>query len=118
MLTLAECGPFGIISLLYLIYSCFVLGRFLRHNTDPEEPELMALTIGFSVCTLNMALGGIYGSPTLEGSVMTPYWALAGSLERYVHLKAQNRGMVAAAPAGPSLAERFPLAAYLPGRRK
>src|SRR5436190_1434868 len=76
VLTLAECGPFGIISLLYLIYSCFVLGRFLRHNTDPEEPELMALTIGFSVCTLNMALGGIYGSPTLEGSVMTPYWAL------------------------------------------
>jgi O-antigen ligase len=117
VLTLAECGPFGIVALLILIAMAFRLAKFLRMNVPNGDPELTALTLGFTFCTLNMALGGIYGSPTLEGSVMTPYWALAGTLERYIHLKASNAGMKPQAPAQPSLAERFSLAAHIfPGR--
>ena len=118
VLTLAECGPLGIITLLLLLRSCFLLAGFLRRNANDDDPELRALTLGFTICTLNMAMGGIYGSPTLEGSVMSPYWALAGSLERYIHLKSMNAGTTPVVSEGPSLVERFPLAAYIiPGRR-
>ena len=121
VLTLGECGPLGLAALLYLIYSLFGLAKFLRENRPGDDPELQALTVGFTMCTLNMALGGIYGSPTLEGAVMAPYWALAGLLERYIHLKKMEAGgetPVAAADEEP-IESRFPLAAYIsPGRRK
>jgi hypothetical protein len=119
VLTLGECGPLGLATLLYLIYMLFVLSKWVRANRPPDDVESTALTLGFTVCTLNMALGGIYGSPTLEGAVMAPYWALGGLLERYIHLNMQSRG------ATPQLEKpvdgitrRFPLSAYiLPGRK-
>jgi hypothetical protein len=119
VLTLVECNPLGLLSLLYLVYTLFRLSSWLRANRPPDDPEMFALSLGFTLCTLNMALGGIYGSPTLEASVMAPYWALAGLLERYTHLKMQSREETApAAPAGDSLADRFPLATHIaPGRR-
>lgn len=119
VLTLGECGPLGLAALLFLIYRLFFLARWVRSNRPPGDTECTALTLGFSVCTLNMALGGIYGSPTLEGAVMAPYWALCGLLERYIHLKMQSGGK-AAAPEEPvsGISQRFPLAAYInPGRR-
>lgn len=121
VLTLAECGPFGIASLLFLIFSIFKLARFLRKAAPDDDPELRALTIGFSVTALNMALGGLYGSPTLEGAVMAPFWALCGLLERYVILRSQSAGQAPqSSPAPePSLVERFPLAAHIsPGQRR
>jgi O-antigen ligase len=119
VLTLAETGPQGLIALLFLMWTLFFgLAKWLREHTPPEDPETRALTLGFSVCTVCMALGGIYGSPTLEGSVMAPYWALCGLLERYIHLKMRNVGTAPVTDEGPSLAERFPLAAYIqPGRK-
>jgi hypothetical protein len=66
-----------------------------------------------------MALGAIYGSPTLETAVMAPYWALCGLLERYIRLKMQSRGE-APKPETPSdaMAARFPLASFIvPGRK-
>jgi O-antigen ligase len=117
VLTFAECGPQGLGTLLFLIYTLFRLAGFLRKHAPPGDAETRALTLGFTIATLCMALGGIYGSPTLEGSVMAPYWALCGLLERYIHLKMQNRGEAAAPPKEPSMVDRFPLAAYLPGKR-
>ena len=120
VLTLAECGPQGLAALLFLMGTLFFgLASFLRRKAPPEDPELKALTIGFTVCTVCMALGGIYGSPTLEGSVMAPYWALCGLLERYTHLKMQSAAQGPEAGSDePTLADRFPLAAHiLPGRR-
>jgi hypothetical protein len=119
VLTLGECGPLGLAALLYLIYTLFVLARWLRANRPPDDAECTALTLGFTVCTLNMALGAIYGSPTLETAVMAPYWALCGLLERYIRLKMQSRGE-APKPETPSdaMAARFPLASYIvPGRK-
>jgi len=118
VLTLAECGLQGLVALLFLIWSLFRLAKFLRQHTARDDTEATALAIGFTVCTVCMALGAIYGSPTLEGAVMAPYWALAGLLERYVHLRIQRAGDAAAEPAKPPLADRFPLAAHVPGGRQ
>jgi len=121
VLTLAESGPQGLFTFLMLIYTLFRLTSYLRRNAPPGDQETRALALGFTIATVCMAMGGIYGTPTLEGSVMTPYWALCGLLERYVHLKTQNSvRSTDGEPVTyePSMAERFPLAAHiLPGRK-
>ncbi|MGZ3438779.1 MAG: O-antigen ligase family protein, partial [Polyangia bacterium] len=119
VLTLAECGPQGLIAFLFLLWYLFRLAKFLRDNAPPDDPETKALTIGFTACTLCMAMGGIYGSPQLrEGSVMAPYWALAGLLERYIHLKKLNVVPAHSEPRVATLVERFPLAVHTqPDRR-
>jgi O-antigen ligase len=118
VLTLAECGPFGLITLLLLIRAIFVLAGFVRRNAPPDDSEAKALTVGFTVTSVCMALGGIYGSPTLNGAVMSPFWALCGLLERYVYLKQGNVGQTVIETRPLTFAERFPLAAHiLPGKR-
>jgi O-antigen ligase len=118
VLTLAETGAQGLIPFLLFIAALFRLARFLRDNASPDDTEARTLALGFTVMTFNMMLGGIYGSPYFEGSVMGPYWALCGLLERYTLLNAGGAEKQAAAPREPSIAERFPLMAHiLPGRR-
>jgi hypothetical protein len=118
VLTLAECGPQGLIALLFLFWTLWRLAGFVRANAPRGDPEAQALAIGFTVCPVCTALGGIYGSPTLEGSVMAPYWALAGLLERYMHLKRLKASEGSEAPPSePTMADKFPLAAYLPKGR-
>lgn len=119
VLTLAETGPQGLAMWLYVLFTLYRLTRWLRINTAPDDPEMKALSLGFTVCTLCMAMGGIYGSPHFEGSVMAPYWALAGLLERYMHLKLAKAGTKPKEKADEdSLVAKFPLAAHLtPGRK-
>jgi hypothetical protein len=119
VLTLTELGPQGLLMLFLVVSGWFKLASFLRRNTPEDDPELRALTIGFTVCTINTTLGALYGSPTLEGAVMSPYWALCGLLERYVHLKSLAAGQTPIDPASPpTLLSRFPLAAYIrPGSK-
>jgi O-antigen ligase len=119
VLTLAESGPLGLLTLLFLIFTCFRLSAFLRRNIPPHDHEARALAYGFTIATVCMALGGIYGTPTLEGAVMAPFWSLAGLLERWFHLKMRKGEQVEVVAAGePTIVERFPLAAFiLPGRR-
>jgi len=78
VLTLAESGPLGLVTLLLLMGGAFRLAGFVRRNLPRDDPEARALAYGFTVATLCMALGGIYGTPTLEGAVMAPYWSLCG----------------------------------------
>jgi O-Antigen ligase len=121
VLTLAEDGPQGEIALLFLFYTLFGLAKFVRKNRPANDPEAEALTVGFTVCTLCTALGGIYGSPTLEGAVMAPYWALCGLLERYIHFTMQAPQQEGAKPEAPreaTMSERFPLSAHLGGGRE
>jgi O-Antigen ligase len=121
VLTLGECGPIGLLALLYLIYRLFRLTAFVRKNRPADDPEALALSLGFAVCTFNMAMGGIYGSPTLEAAVMVPYWALCGLMERAVILRQQAAPVIVEVlpPEADALRDRFPLAAYLPsGRRR
>lgn len=126
VLTLAETGFQGLIPLLLLWAALLRLARFLRQSASSDDPEFQALALGFTVTTVIMMLGGIYGSPHFEGSVLGSYWALCGLLERYAHFKLAEKnagkngpGQPPTADADPaSLAARFPLAAHiLPGRR-
>lgn len=117
VLTLAECGPQGLIVFLMLMAALFRAASELRKRAPPDDSELVALSQGFAVTTMCMALGGIYGSPTLEGSVMVPYWALLGLLERLTYLRTHRGDGPAVIVREATLAERFPLAAHiLPGR--
>ncbi len=104
VLTLAEAGPQGLLFLLLLFLALFRLAKFLRRHVPPEDPEAQALALGFTICTLCTALGGIYGSPTFEGAVMAPYWALCGLLERYFLLKQGDAVVVDSPPATPEAA--------------
>ena len=118
VLTVAECGPQGLLALLFLMWTLlFRLAKFLRQHTPPDDHETKALTIGFTVCTVCMALGGIYGSPTLEGTVMAPYWALCGLLERYLGFKMAAVPQETVAPREVKLVDRFPLAAFIDDAR-
>jgi O-antigen ligase len=120
VLTLAQSGPQGLLTFLLLVYTLFQVAKFMRKNAPPDDPEARALAYGFTVATVCMAMGGFYGTPTLEGAVMAPYWALCGLLERYIHLKMQAGPRIDGEPVAPepSIVDRFPLAAHiLPGRR-
>jgi hypothetical protein len=113
--TLAEYGPHGLVALFLLIRACFGLAKFLRENAHPDDPDDQALAIGFTVSTLCVVLGNLYGSRFLDGAIMAPYWSLCGLLERNVHLKRAERGATegATGPREPTIEERFPLAALV-----
>jgi O-antigen ligase len=118
--TFAESGPLGLLTFLLVVRTLFRITSFVRKNCPPEDSETRALAYGFTIATLCMAMGGLYGTPTLEGAVMAPYWALCGLLERYIHLKLMRGEAAVVEPvaAAPSFAERFPLSAhFFPGRR-
>jgi O-antigen ligase len=116
VLTLAETGPHGLITYLLFLAALFRLARFLRMNAPKDDPEAVALTIGFTMSTVCMVLGQIYGSPTFEGSVMGCYWALCGLMERYIKFKMQKAGAAAEKAPEPTMLDRFPLSAYLKKR--
>ncbi|HVV48123.1 MAG TPA: O-antigen ligase family protein [Polyangia bacterium] len=113
VLTLAEMGPQGLATLIFLLFTCMKLTAFVRKNLPADDPETRALALGFTVMTVCMMMGEIYGSPFFDGEVMAPYWSMCGLMERYTHLKMQATVPVAAAQAEPSMTERFPLAAYM-----
>jgi hypothetical protein len=114
VLTIAEMGPQGEICLILLLVAMMRLSKFLRKSVPPNDPERQALALGFTVMSINVMLGNIYGSPFLEGAVMGPYWALAGLLERYMQFPSQAGAVEEPKePREASLVERFPLAAHL-----
>ncbi|MCK9538953.1 O-antigen ligase family protein [Dokdonella sp.] len=125
VLTLAEAGLQGLVALLWLLFALFRLAGHLRRSAPQDNAEARALALGFTVATLCMALGNLYGSPFLEGRVMGSYWMLCGLLERYMHLlrgtavagAAAATETEAAEPAHAIAPARFPLAERtLPGR--
>ena len=95
VLTLAEMGVQGLVALLVLMLATArMLKRARRAAVDTES---RALAVGASVAFVCMALGNVYGSPFLEGTVMGAFWALLGLVERYVLLR--HAASVRTAPA-------------------
>lgn len=92
VLTVCEAGIAGLLALLWLIARLFALAGMLRRSADAADPEAQALSLGFTVAVMCMALGNLYGSPFLEGSVMGDFWILCGLMERYTHLKRLQAG--------------------------
>jgi O-antigen ligase len=120
VLTLCENGPQTLIAYIFVLFTLFRIAAFVRTNMPADDPEGRALAFGFTITTLCVAIGGLYGSPIFEGPVMGPYWALCGLLERYTHmLMNKNEVSGEAPPPEASLVDRFPLAAHiLPGKAR
>ena len=121
VLTLAEMGVQGLIALGLVFLGFFKLGLFLRRKVPPGDSEALALSVGFMVTTISVALGNLYGSPFLEANVLGAYWILCGVLERYMHLKQQALTSMFGENASRSTdaIERFPLIAKAhPGLRR
>lgn len=122
ILMLAECGPLGVLAIAWLLWRLLRLGLAVRWSGGPSDVEARALGIGFTVATLAMALGNVYGSPLLEGLVMGNFWILCGLLEHYALLK--RHAVVGALSSPPrqasistAIGERFPLSSRVyPGR--
>ncbi|MDP1699118.1 MAG: O-antigen ligase family protein [Xanthomonadaceae bacterium] len=120
VLTVAELGPLGLFALLWVFWGLWRLAAKFRHQAAiSRSPEAIALSLGFSVTVIAMALSNVYGSPFLEGAVMGNVWILCGLLERYSALTATNGGMHFPGKSNlpDHVGKRFPLAAQvLPGR--
>ncbi|GAP66370.1 O-antigen polymerase [Mizugakiibacter sediminis] len=108
VLTLAECGIQGLVALLVLAAALLRLARRARRQALDAESRTLAW--GFSVCTICMLLGNLYGSPFLEGSVMGDYWILCALTERYFRLRRAERES-APAVAVPTPADHTPVPA-------
>lgn len=116
ILTLAELGPVGLAALAFLLLNMLRLARFVRASAhSADEPEALALARGFTMLVIAMALGNVYGSPFLEGSVMSTVWILCGLIERHSQQLQGAVGMCEASEAqvahAPTVFDRFPLAA-------
>nr|WP_225444369.1 O-antigen ligase family protein [Pseudomarimonas arenosa] len=85
VLTLAEAGVQGLLTLLWLMFCLYRLGRWAA--AQAMDAEAQALAVGFKIAVVCMALGNIYGSPFTEGSVMACFWALAALVERFMQLR-------------------------------
>ena len=120
VLMLAECGPLGLMAMLWLFWRMWLLARWLRRSAEvgTTRPEASTLALGFTLTVVSMALGNLYGSPFLQGLIMANFWILCGLMERYGTIKVHAARI---AYGGPEVApipmpQRFPLAARaMPG---
>lgn len=121
-LMLAECGPLGLLALLYLFWRLLRMGMEFTRSVPGSDAEAKALSLGFILVVISVGMGNVYGSPFFEGSVMANFWALCGLMEHYFGLKRKGAvpGAVETARAKPpeaGIGSRFPLAARIsPGR--
>ena len=115
ILTLAECGPLGLMALLWLFWRLWLLARWLRRSVGHTRPEARTLAWGFTLTVGAMALSNLYGSPFFDSLIMASFWILCGLMERYGVIKAHAANLVAAystpRAAAVPLGQRFPLAA-------
>lgn len=124
VLMLAECGPLGLLAMLWLFRRLWGLAGRLKSAATPTDIEARALALGFRITVISVLLGNFYGTPFFEGLIMANFWVLCGLLDRYAALKREAAGEEAPveyAPVAPSLAmaDRFPLLARtLPGAGK
>lgn len=121
--TLAETGPLGVLALIWVLLSLLRLSVVAQQSASGQDAEARALSRGFMMCVLAMALGNLYGSRFFDGAIMASFWMLCGLMERYSSLL-PSLGQPSEAPA-PSAARplliggRFPLAnRVFPGRYK
>lgn len=121
-LMLAECGPLGLLALLYLFWRMLRMGMEFTRSVPGSDAEAKALSLGFILVVISVGMGNVYGSPFFEGSVMANFWALCGLMEHYFGLKRKATVPDAAettraAPLETRIGSRFPLAARIsPGR--
>lgn len=115
VLMLAECGPLGLIAMLWLLWRLLRLALTVRRSSGPDDSESQALALGFALSIVAMAMGNLYGSAFNEGLVMANFWILCGLVEHYAALKRQTTTVQAVEPVDvmDAIQERFPLATHV-----
>jgi O-antigen ligase len=104
VLITTEAGYLGPVSLVVMLLSLLLLGwRTERINTSHEAKILGA---AFTLSTLGVVMGNLYGSRFFDGDVMGNYWVFAALCARYVALQREGKiggkgGEGAAAPKVP-----------------
>lgn len=81
ILVTTELGIQGGIALLLVMFACLALGRRIRKKAVTEEDRFVG--VGYTVLTVSMMLGNIYGSPFFTGNVMGNFWILTALAARY-----------------------------------
>lgn len=121
VLILAESGPLALSAMLWLLWRLWRLAFLMRRSAPVTDVEMQALTLGFKIAVVSMALSNMFGSPFFEGLIMANFWVLCGLLERYSTLKAHAapgllQAEAALSPSPIRIADRFPLVARaMPG---
>ncbi len=89
VLSAAEAGLIAPVVMLILLGSLLSLG--FRLHAYRKDNEARTLSIAFTLATLAVMLGNIYGSRFLDGDVMGNYWILAGLTARLLVMKQGER---------------------------
>ncbi len=122
LLTLAECGPLGLLALLWIFWRLWRMARWLRRSAVAAQPGDLALSRGFTLSVVAVALGNMYGSSFYDSVIMANFWIMCGLMERYGNFLAHAAHVVSASHERREhlpLGLRFPLAARaLPGMGK
>lgn len=115
VLMLAECGPLGLAAMLWLIWRMLRLAMRLRRSVADGDSEGQALSLGFALSVIAMAMGNLYGTAFNEGLVMANFWILCGLVEHYATLKHHQAMAPGAAPSdlAGAIPARFPLATHI-----
>lgn len=115
VLMVAECGPLGLVAMLWLLWRMLRLAMEARRSSADADSENQALALGFALSVVAMAMGNLYGTAFNEGLVMANFWILCGLVEHYAALKRHARTDADIAPAGVAAAipRRFPLATHI-----
>lgn len=112
VLTLAECGPLGLMALLWVFWRLWQLTRRLRRSPAAARPEMRTFELGFTLAVVSAALGNMYGSVFFDSVIMSNFWILCGLMERYGSIKAHAAQLVDTHtnPRPVPVSQRFPLA--------
>jgi O-antigen ligase len=85
VLITTEAGVIAPVILLILLVSLLRLG--LRLTSLKSDEEAMTLGVGFTMATLAVMMGNVYGSRFVDGDVMGVYWITAALVARTYQMK-------------------------------
>lgn len=97
----SEAGVQGLAGFLLVVFGLLGLGVRLWRRAETEEDRVLAY--GYTVATLCMMVGNIYGSPFFYGEVMGDFWVLSALVARYTDLARAGEGEIEEVAADASL---------------
>ena len=90
-----EAGLLGAASMVTLLIGLILLGRRVEKRDDSDYSRILG--VGFTISSVAVCLGNIYGSRFFDGDVMGNFWILAALAARYSVLPRQAPKMSIAA---------------------
>ncbi len=76
-----EAGLLGAVSMITLLIGLILLGRRVEKRDDSDNSRILG--VGFTISSVAVCFGNIYGSRFFDGDVMGNFWILAALAARY-----------------------------------